>query len=256
MLKSLLLNCVVFGTVGNCVADQISNTQFSPVLIASPVFVEALESNDDRKVLPLNDAEGVWMDNSGSAQRTAYRVDFVGRCGSWTNDPLGAPQTPWISCQPLEPSIRLLDSIASNENLSGSPNSQSGGFTKIATENINHDGLARLEQDGFGVKHHIGPLIQDEQVPRRHPLHKGYYDPAHRDQRRNSGQYYYPLVEPSRSFQIGHSLLEFLIATGLVIYSHAQLLHRFNRRGFAILVVLYISAFVLIFHAFSVLLFI
>lgn len=256
LLQKMLVCGVVFGAMGNCVADQIPDTHFSPVLIAGTVLVDALESHDDREVFHLNSSERIWRDNSWGTQRTAYRVDFVGRCGSWTNDPLGAPQTPGITCQRLEPSIRLLDSIVANENLPGSPGSQSESFTEISAENINHDRLAGFEQNGFSVQHHVGPLILDEQVPRRHPLHEGYYDSAHRDYRRDSGQYYYPLVEPGRSFKIGHSLLELIIAAGLVIYSHIQLFDRFNRRRLAILILLYIAAFTLIFHAFSVLMFI
>lgn len=166
-----LIGCVVFWAVGNSVAHQVPNTQVSPILIASNVLVDTSESNDDRKVPSLDGSELIGHDNSARTQRTTYRVDTVGRCSSWTNDRLGAPQTPGISCQPLEPSIRMLDR----------------------------------------------------------------------------------LVEPGRSFKIGHSVLELIIAAGLVIYSHVQLLHRLNLRGFTSLILIYVAAFTLLFHAFSVL---
>lgn len=139
LLQKMLVCGVVFGAMGNCVADQIPDTHFSPVLIAGTVLVDALESHDDREVFHLNSSERIWRDNSWGTQRTAYRVDFVGRCGSWTNDPLGAPQPPGISCQPLEPLIGLIDNIVTNEDLSSPSNAKSEYLHGIIPDGIENN---------------------------------------------------------------------------------------------------------------------
>lgn len=249
-----LFSLIVFGAVSDCIGGEIDNTNIRPILVADDIRVDGSERNSDGKIPSAERSKLLIRNNPIRAEGATNSLLEVSRRDTGANDSLRSTNK-GIFGFGIEPMVGLAERVVTQENTAVSTNPCCGSFSGISTEKINEDSFIRLKLDRNRVNRDVWPLVLIEQSPSRAPLENGNDNSAQRDESSNSRQKNHPSVKTGSVFQIGYSLFELVMALGILMYAHSQLIRQWNRRAFFVLAILYLAAGGLIFHALSVLLF-